>query len=187
MASVLENPAVRRAALPISVEQYHCLGMAGVIEQQTELLRGVIVAKMVKSPRHSWLVQFLVSWARTEIPMGLHVRQEQPITLVDSEPEPDVAIVAGRFEDFRNAHPTTAVVVMEVSISSVEIDREKASLYAQAGVSEYAIIIPSEAVVEVYRNPSAAGYAEKQFLKAGAQLTFHALPGQTLELSELFA
>ncbi|MEZ6080011.1 MAG: hypothetical protein R3C56_31345 [Pirellulaceae bacterium] len=59
MASVLDNPAVRRLALPISVAQYHSLGHAGLIDQETELLRGVIVAKMIKSPRHSFLVQIL--------------------------------------------------------------------------------------------------------------------------------
>jgi hypothetical protein len=43
MASILDNAAVRSAALPITVEQYHRLGEAGIIPQHNELLRGVIV------------------------------------------------------------------------------------------------------------------------------------------------
>ena len=69
MASILENAAVRDAALPISVEQYHRLGQAGIIPQHTELLRGVIVEKMVKSPEHSWLVQRLVDRLRDTFPL----------------------------------------------------------------------------------------------------------------------
>jgi hypothetical protein len=82
---------VRDAVLPFSVEQYHKLGEAGIIAQDTELLRGVIVEKTVNSPEHSWLVQKLVDWLRATVPAGWHVRQEQPLTFADSEPEPDIA------------------------------------------------------------------------------------------------
>ena len=52
MFSILENNAVRDAVLPISVEQYHQLGESGILQGNTELLRGVIVEKMIKSPKH---------------------------------------------------------------------------------------------------------------------------------------
>src|SRR5690349_9249472 len=116
MASVLDNVAVRQAALPFSVEQYHKRGEAGIIPQNTELLRGVILKKMVKSPEHSWLVQRLVDWLRDGLPSGWLVRQEQPLTIEDSEPEPDIAVVRGSAEDFRRGHPRTAALVIEVAI-----------------------------------------------------------------------
>lgn len=188
MASVLENPAVRRLALPISVAQYHSLGREGLIDQQTELLRGVIVAKMIKSPRHSFLVQILADWARSAVPTGYHVRQEQPITLADSEPEPDVAIVLGQPSDYCDAHPSRALVIIEVAVSSVEIDREKANIYAEFGVAEYAIVLHAEKAVEVYSQPTADGYASKQRLQGNEdQLLFALLPGHALALSKLFS
>ncbi len=45
MSSILDSQAIRRAALPISVEQYHQLGAGGIIPEQTELLQGVILEK----------------------------------------------------------------------------------------------------------------------------------------------
>lgn len=188
MASVLENPAVRRLALPISVAQYHSLGRAGLIDQETELLRGVIVTKTIKSPRHSFLVQILADWARAAVPTGYHVRQEQPITLADSEPEPDVAIVLGQPTDYCDSHPNSAFLIIEVAVSSVEIDREKANVYAEVGVAEYAIVLHAEKAIEIYSQPTANGYANKQRLQGNQeQLQFALLPGHALALSKLFS
>ncbi|MBE7439761.1 MAG: hypothetical protein HS115_14990 [Spirochaetales bacterium] len=51
--AVLENEAIRQAALPITVEQYHKLYEAGIVEEQVELIEGVIIQKIPKSPRHT--------------------------------------------------------------------------------------------------------------------------------------
>ena len=162
MPSILDNPAIRQAALFVTVEQYHRLGETGVIAEKTELLEGVIVEKMVKSPLHSWRVQSLVEWLRKDLPPGLHVRQEQPLTFADSEPEPDVAVVIGSSADYRSSHPSTAVLVIEVALSSAEVDRAKASLYAAAGVSEYLIVLPDEHRVEAYTRPQGAAFSHQR-------------------------
>lgn len=52
-------------------------------------------------------------------------------------PEPDVAIVRSTMEEFEIRHPTTAELVIEVAVSSVALDRANASLYAEAGGTEY--------------------------------------------------
>ncbi len=43
MLQILENPAVRYMAMPMSVEQYHWLSESGIVSERTELLRGVII------------------------------------------------------------------------------------------------------------------------------------------------
>ena len=101
MSFILDKPAVREAAIPISVEQYRKLGEAGIIDEQTELLRGVIVRKMIKSPQHTWFVQKLVEMISKQIGTGYILRQEQPLSLVDSEPEPGVAVILGSADDYR--------------------------------------------------------------------------------------
>ena len=73
MSSILDSPAIRRAALPISVEQYHQLGAGGIIPEKTELLQGVILEKTNKSPQHTWLVQRLAKWLQS-LPSDVHVR-----------------------------------------------------------------------------------------------------------------
>jgi Uma2 family endonuclease len=186
MASILENAAVRDAALPISVEQYHRLGQAGIIPQHTELLRGVIVEKMIKSPEHSWLVQRLVDWLRDNVPAGWHVRQEQPLTLADSEPEPDVAVVRGEPGDYRIAHPSTAALVIEVAIWSEALDREKANACAAAGVAEFWLVLPHRRAIEVLTAPSPGGYAHRRVVAEDEEISVMSLPGLRLAFAELF-
>jgi Uma2 family endonuclease len=187
MASILENSAVRDVVLPISVDQYHKLGEAGIIAQDTELLRGVIVEKMVKSPEHSWLVQRLVDWLRAAIPAGWHVRQEQPLTFADSEPEPDVAVVRGTPEDYRRAHPRTAALVIEVAIWSEELDREKAIACASAGVAEFWLVLPQKRAVEVLSEPGPSGFGSRRVATGDEEIGASSLPGVRLSLGELFA
>jgi Uma2 family endonuclease len=71
-----------------------------------------------------------------------HTRLHSPLALGEhSEPEPDIAVVAGEPEDYLATHPATAALVVEVADSSLRLDRRfKAALYAQAGLREYWIV-----------------------------------------------
>ncbi len=162
MTAILENPAVRGLVLPISVEKYHELSEAGIIPEKTELLRGVIVEKMTKSPLHTWMVGQLVEWFEARVGPQAYVRKEEPLTLDVSELEPDVAVVDGNRHDYQTAHPQTARLVIEVAVSSEDLDREKGEDYARAGVSEYWIVLPEKDTIEVFRGPSQTGYASHQ-------------------------
>lgn len=62
--------------------------------------------------------------------------EDQPLTLRDSEPEPDIVVVRGTVEDYRIQHPSTAALVVEIAISSLGLDHGKIALYAEAGVEE---------------------------------------------------
>jgi Uma2 family endonuclease len=87
---------------------------------------------------------------------GWVVRTPGPIGLDDeSEPEPDVAVVPGRLDDYRCSHPSSSVLTLEVSDSSLGIDRErKGSLYARAGLPDYWVLNLIDGVLEVYREPA---------------------------------
>ena len=56
-----------------------------------------------------------------------------PLIVSDiSAPEPDLAVVPGSWRDYREHHPTTAPLVVEVADSSLAYDlTTKASLYAR--------------------------------------------------------
>lgn len=167
MSSILEEKAVRDAAMHISVEQYHQLGEAGIIDRNTELLRGIVVEKMIKSPEHSWIVQLLVDWFRAHVGDDVVVRQEQPLTFARSEPEPDVAVVKGSAADFRATHPATALLVIEVAITSVELDRQKCADYAEAGVQEYWLVLPNEEAIEVFSSPAGGQFQKHEHFGPG--------------------
>jgi len=87
------------------------------------------------------------------------VRVQMPLALgPDSEPAPDIAVVVGNARDYRDAHPQPAVLIVEVSDTTLTYDQErKARLYARAGIPEYRIVNLLERRPEVDRDPIATG------------------------------
>jgi Uma2 family endonuclease len=120
------------------------------------------------------------------LPEGYSVWKEEPLTLLDSEPEPDISVTRGTEKDFAAAHPTTAELVVEVAVSSPTLDRENASLYAEAGVKEYWIILGSERQVEVYRRPGHGQYQEKCVFGSDAVLECASLPAVRIRGCDIF-
>lgn len=171
---------------PLSVSAYRALGQMGLIPESTELLYGSIFKKMSKSPLHSALAQRILRLLRDRLPDGCIVRQEQPLTCVDSEPEPDLAVIRGREEDFWDAHPTTAELVVEVAVTSQEYDRNKTRAYVQAGVKEFWLVLVPERRVEVHRVPAGDRFVETTVVNLGDELASGALPEVRLDLCEIF-
>ncbi|HAB15391.1 MAG TPA: Uma2 family endonuclease [Verrucomicrobiota bacterium] len=186
MASILDEPAIRQAVFPLSVEFYHQAGELGLLGEDVELLEGTLVTKMPKSPLHESLVWLLFELLEGRLPPALCVLKEAPLTFLRSEPEPDLAVVRGTRQDFRRGHPTTAELVIEVAVSTLELDRRKAAIYAGAGVKEYWVVVPAERCVEVYREPQTEGYTQKRTVVAPAIVESVGVPGLNLELGELF-
>jgi len=96
--------------------------------------------------------------------------KEEPLTLADSA-----------------AHPTSAELVVEVAVTSAALDRANASLYAEAGVKEYWIVLGAERQVEVYRRPEAGRYQEACLCGRNDVLECTSVPGLRINLSDLFA
>ena len=160
MAAILDLPEVRARVHQWTVADYVELAEDNPAFRHSELIRGVIVEKMSKTPLHVSLTRECYDYFAPRVRAELLVRQEGPLRLADSAPEPDVAVVRGAKKDFWTSHPTTAELVVEVAVSSVVLDREKASLYAEAGVTEYWIVFAEAEMVEVYRRPENGIYQE---------------------------
>ncbi|QJW97879.1 hypothetical protein FTUN_5459 [Frigoriglobus tundricola] len=80
-------------------------------------------------------------------------RNEQPLALEESDPQPDVMAVAGRFEEDAD-HPTTALLVVEVADSTLPRDTTaKAELYATAGIADYWVLDIENRQLHVFRDP----------------------------------
>ncbi len=186
MPAILEIPEVRQRVSPLSVEEYHRLGEYNESGRRTELIRGILIQKMAKSPLHSSIAKRLYDGIAPVLPHGLVVRREDPLTLSDSEPEPDIAVVRGAVADFFKAHPTTAELVIEVAVSSPALDRENALLYAEAGVSEYWSVLGRERQVQVYRRPEKGRYQETRTCGPGDTLECASVPAVRFQVSALF-
>ncbi|MBI3725898.1 Uma2 family endonuclease [bacterium] len=133
------------------------MGEAGVFgpDERLELISGEILVMAPMGSRHATVVGHIADCLRRVVGPDVHVREQAPLRLAfDAEPEPDVALVAGVRDDYRDAHPTTALLVVEVADSTLRFDRdEKASLYAKAGIADYWIANLVDDVLEVRRDP----------------------------------
>ena len=161
---------MRARISPLSVEAYEALAEKDMLDKRAELLRGLIVNKMPKSPLHCILTRRIFLFLHALQRAGLVVLIESPLRLADSMPEPDVMIVRGAESDYEARHPTTAELVVEVAVSSAALDRENASLYAEASVPEYWIVLGAERQVEAYHQPENGVYQQRRLYSAGETL-----------------
>ena len=184
---ILERKAVRALAVPLDVEAYRELGNRGRISQRTELLAGVVVEKMWKNPLHAAVVRRLFAVLADTLQGRFFVTKEDPITIaeVNSEPEPDIAIVDIAPGGYLDRHPTTAHLVVEVADTSVAVDREMARLYAAARTPEYWLIDLGARTTTIYTEPTADGYRRTRTVAADETLAPQCAPELGVRLADL--
>ena len=134
-----------------------------------ELLDGEIVPKMSKNPPHSIVTRKLDRRLIRLTADGWHVRNQEPVTLSTSEPEPDLAVVRGTEDDYAGGHPQPAdiALLIEVADNSVRQDRRKRRIYAAAAVREYWIVNIPAGVFERYTEPAGDRYAVEEIFHPG--------------------
>ncbi|MCC6766194.1 MAG: Uma2 family endonuclease [Deltaproteobacteria bacterium] len=145
------------AAAPYTAARFFALVDEGVLcpDDRVELLEGVIVSMSPQNPRHASAVRRVAEALRTVVGEGVVVSVQLPLVVSErSVPEPDVAIVPGVAPDYDTAHPTTALLVVEVADTSLMEDRlTKAAIYAAAGIPAYWIVNLRDDVVETFGDP----------------------------------
>ena len=163
-------------------------------EERVELIEGEIVEMSPKRSPHSTSTTLAGDALRTIFGRGFTVRMQEPLGLGPaSEPEPDVAVVRGMPRDYRDEHPSSALLIVEVSESSLTYDRTtKASLYAKSGIPEYWIINLSDDQLEVHRDPAPRvdqpfgyGYATVVVHRASDVVSPLAAPDRVVTVADL--
>ncbi len=150
-------------------EEYYKLGEVGILaDKNVELIEGEVIERSPIYSPHATTVTIVQELMSEIFGKGWVVRIQQPLSLgTDSDPQPDIALVTGKARDFMDAHPTSAALVIEVAVSSLSYDRkQKASLYAKAGIKDYWIVNGQDKQLEVYRRPIADGNGEYGFIYA---------------------
>lgn len=180
------HPGLQKRALPLSVKVWHQMIEQGMVSKRAELIRGVIVEKVSKSILHTLLSNWLLDTIKQLAGESFWVRKEDPLTLADSEPEPDISVVQGRAQDYTE-HPHTAKLVIEVAVSTLAEDRAMADIYAEAGVSEFWVVDATGKTVEAYREPRDGHYQTMETKRVGELLTCATLPDVTLDIAAMFA
>ena len=127
--------------------------------------------------------------ARHHVWPGHHIRQQLPITLNDlSEPEPDVLVVPGTPDDYAARHPgpSDARLLVEISDTTLRMDQgRKQRAYARAGIPEYWIVNLSARRLQVYREPTEAGYQSVASYSEGESVAPVAVPHSLVSVAGL--
>ena len=150
-----------------------------------------------KGSRHTTATNLLAKTLENAFGRKFTVRRQDPLALEgdvpgeDSMPEPDIAVVSGSDEDYRPGHPTTAVLVVEVSDTTLAIDQgRKARIHARAGIPDYWIVNLQKNVLEVRRRPvqvrNVWGYDDVKSVSPRSLVTPLAAPKKRIAIANLF-
>jgi Uma2 family endonuclease len=162
-------------------------------DERLELLDGLLLVKEPQSSTHMTAVRLVEDALRIGFGTGWDVRAQGPVALDRrSEPEPDVSVVRGSPRDYRDAHPSNPVLVVEVALASLRLDRtRKSRAYARAGVPEYWILNLVDRVLEVHREPARLeparrwDYRSAQTLGPDASVSPLAAPAARIAVADL--
>ncbi len=163
-------------------------------DARLELIEGEIFEAMTQRTPHSVAVM-LAQDVFTRIFSGnFRVRVQLPMVLSESsKPEPDLAVVEGTPRDYLESHPTTAILAVEISDTTLVTDQTtKSSLYARARIEEYWIVNLIERTLEVRRQPSVQAdalfgwaYRSTQILLPGESVAPLRAPEMSVKVDEL--
>ena len=154
-----------------SIEDYHRMIEAGILaNRRVELLQGDIVEMSPEGPEHYFLGDETSDYLKQLLEGHAIVRFDGPITLADSEPEPDIAIVRLPKAQYRSRHPGPEDIywIIEYSNSSLAKDlEEKQQIYAAASIQEYWVVNLKAKQLKMFREPTGAAYRVERTLTKG--------------------
>ena len=142
----------------ITVPEYHQLAQLGILTENDdlELIEGYLVHKMTRNAPHDGTLDDLVDLIFPLVTKDWKVRIQEAVTLSDSEPEPDLAVVRRHAVKYKQRHPGPADIglIIEVADSTLDSDRaDKCRIYARAGIPVYWIVNVADEQIEVYTSP----------------------------------
>ena len=166
MSMRLAEPQTRRW----TSQEYHRLAEQGWFDgQRVQLIDGEIIQMPAMGYPHAKAVSRIerllerifepTDWVRSQLPLAVSS---------EHEPEPDISVIKGRPENYPD-HPSTALLVVEISDTSLRLDRRMTGVYASAGVLEYWIVNLAKRELEVYRDPQPDSTREFGFRYADAR------------------
>ena len=140
-------------------------------------------------PVHEDYIDFLTRWSVSSTEASeCVVRVQSSIDLGDSRPEPDIAwLQPGRYSA-RRPRPADVLLIIEVADSSLSDDLgEKASLYAEFGITEYWVVDAPGRRIHVHRHSDRERYQDITQFTAEQTIAPTCKSSATLVLSDLFA
>ncbi len=187
----VKTPAITLETRKFTVEEYFRMVEAGVLKprERVELIEGeILLMPPMGHPHFSGIMRYTRVFGRLA-GERFSVSVQTPLPLPEySAPEPDVALLKYREDDYagRWPAPSDILLVIEVADSSLAYDREiKAHVYGRAGIPEtWVLNLPGDCI-ERFREPGPNGYAQHTVLRRGEQVTPVSLPEIELAVADL--
>ncbi|MGH7341541.1 MAG: Uma2 family endonuclease [Candidatus Rokuibacteriota bacterium] len=174
-----------------TTEDYHRMAEAAVFaaEDRVELIDGEVVEMSPIGLAHATCVRRLTNLLAHRVGERALLDVQNPLRLGErSEPQPDLMLLRPRDDDYADALPTAADVLLAIEVAdrSLAFDREvKLSLYARHGVPEVWLVDLASRSVGVHRDPSGEAYRESRTAGSGDRLTVEALAGLEFRVDEI--
>lgn len=189
------TPATPPRTLLWTVAQFHYLGDLGVFEgRRAMLIDGVIIEEGAMDPPHRIVLELAHEEIRLAFGRGWRMVMQLPLVLGQStDPQPDIAVVAGSTRG-TTTHPTTAALVVEVADTSLRFDTTvKVGLYAAGMIPDYWVLDVNARQLLIFRDPTADPtashghtYRTQRVLTDADTVAPLAAPGHTIRVADLF-
>lgn len=168
-------------------EEFHRFGELGLFEgRRAMLIAGVILEQGPMNPPHAITLGLVDEAIRNTLGTGWWLRQQMPLILdLDTDPEPDLAVVRGGLRDYPG-HPRTADLIIEVADSSLRFDtNEKRLLYARAGIRDFWVVDIQGRGLLVFRDPKSGNYTTRMVLGPTDSISPLAVPAAFVKVADL--
>jgi Uma2 family endonuclease len=145
-----------------SVAEYHHMIETGLLEgKPVELLEGEVIEMSPEGIPHSFTNRSVGSYLRQLLQDKALISEAHPITLDNSEPEPDIAVVRLPDTIYATHHPYPEDIYWLIEISNKTLDKdlkEKTVTYARNGIPEYWVIDLPHKKLWVFTQPQSDQY-----------------------------
>jgi Uma2 family endonuclease len=170
-----------------TIDDVIAMADAGILrnDEHVELIEGQIVEMHSQGTRHVWAVSRLTTtFARRD---DVLITPQSTFRITgQSGPEPDLVVLRTTASQHHHPSPRDTVLIIEVANTSLAYDRTvKGPLYARAGIAEYWIVDLNGERIEVYREPSEAGYRAMRFYVRGEHLSPAFAPDMRVEVDAI--
>ena len=176
----------------VTAQEYLRMGVTGVFspDARLELIEGEIFEMAPIGPPHAAAVRTLTQLMFQRVGKTALVSVQAPLVAGQlSVPQPDVALLRPRSDNYASAHPghTDVMLVIEVADTTLGMDLEaKVPMYARSAVPEVWVVAVEERAVHVFREPAVNGYRPAFVAKGEQELTPVMLPQARLRVAEIF-
>lgn len=165
-----------------TADEYERMGEAGILheDERVELIDGEIVEMAAIGSRHVACVNRYTRMFFEQARGRFIVSVQNPVRLSSyAEPEPDIALLRPRPDDYASAlpGPVDVLLIVEVADTSFEYDQEiKLARYAEAAIPEVWLTDLRRDLVLVHRHPESGQHREVTIRHRGDVLVPETLP-----------